>query len=426
MKPFAPFFGLPVGISSTFWFFVGFLRFITEQFGKLKGGKPTVTKYRQSQVAAIIPAHNEELAIRKCVKALKLSLQPQQIHVVSDGSTDTTYEEARKEKVHVTKTAGVGKAKAIIHTITRYRLFERFKFVFIVDADTRIDKNFLYLALPLFNDRQVGVAYGSARITWPPHFIPRLKFYYVAYRERLNRMLQYFFAYGQTWKYTNTTYVIPGFCTLWRTNILKKVNIDTPGLLIEDFNTAFQVHRKKICKIAYNPNCIGWDQHPETLGDYWRQVRRWNIGFFQTVRLNGIWPSWYWLTLGLFTYEVFMNSIFVLFLPLLIPFLIFRLYPVSLPVAQGFTNLYSSLGPFQNVRLIDIFMTLFVIDYGLTCVIGLTHKKPQFIFYGLFFFIMHFVTSLILISSLIPGFFTKSAGRWTSPKRSLEQMSVKV
>lgn len=405
---------------------MGFLRYLTEQFNRLSRKKWPNAINRPSEIAVIIPAHNEQLAIVKCVNALKRSLKPQQIHVVSDGSTDKTASLARQAGARVTQTSGLGKAKAIIHAITHFKLYSRYRFIFIVDADTRIDRSFVRRALPFFNDPNIGVIYGSARITWPNHIIPRRKFYYVAYRERLNRMLQYFFAYGQTWKYTNTTYVIPGFATIWRTNILKKVRIDTPGLLIEDFNTAFQVHKHKICKIGYNPNCIGWDQHPETLVDYWKQVRRWNIGFFQTVKLNGIWPSWYWLTLGLFTYEVFMNSIFILLLPLLLIYLVLTHYPFASPLFASYTNIYKQLGPFQNVRLIDIFVTTFVIDYGLTVVIGLIHKKPQFIFYGLFFFIMHFVTSLILITSLVPGFFSKSKGRWVSPKRSLEQMSVKV
>ncbi|MEK7166545.1 MAG: glycosyltransferase family 2 protein [Patescibacteria group bacterium] len=427
MKPFAPFFGLPLGISSTFWFIMGLLRYITERISLYRNrGKKVPDKYVSNQIAAIIPAHNEELAIRKCVAALKQSLRVDQIHVVSDGSTDATADEARKENVRVSQTPGVGKAKAIMHAITTYKLFNKNALIFIVDADTRIDKLFIKRALPLFNDSEIGVVYGTARISWPDHIVPKLRFYYVAYRERLNRMLQYFFAYGQTWKYTNTTYVIPGFCTLWRSNILKKIPIDTPGLLIEDFNTAFYIHKHKVCKIGYNPDCIGWDQHPETLSDYWQQVRRWNIGFFQTVKLNGIWPSWYWLTLGIFTIEVFLNSIFILCLPMLIFFLLFKDSPVLFPAISGYVEFYKLLGPFQNVRLLDIFMSLYVFDYGLTVVIGLVHRKPQFIFYGLFFFIMHYVTSLILITSLIPGFFSKSAGRWTSPKRSLEQMSVKM
>ena len=429
MKPFTPLFGLPLGISSTFWYLMGLMRFISERISQLKDKKKQVkkNKYKKSDIAAVVAAYNEEIVIRKCVQSLRLSLSARQIYVVSDGSTDKTYRRARMEGVHVSKLLpGLGKAKALVYTISRYKLFENYKFIFIVDADTQIDRNFVRLALPLFEDKQISVVFGSALINWPKHILPKLKFYYVAYRERLNRMLQYFFIYGQTWKKTNVNYVIPGFATIYRCRILKKLPIDTPGLLIEDFNTAFQLHKKHLGKIGYNPQCIGWDQHPETLSDYWRQVKRWNIGFFQTIRLNGVWPSFFWLSLFIFTLEVFLNSIFILTLPLLIIFLISPYLANVVPQLAAFSQFYQSFGPYKNVALSNLIVYFFIIDYGLTIVIGLIYKKPQFIIYGLFFFFMHYMTSLILMSSLIPGFFSSSSGRWISPTRSKDQMSVKM
>ena len=212
-------------------------------------------------------------------------------------------------------------------------------------------------------------------------------------------------------------YVIPGFATIYRSEILQQIELDAPGLLIEDFNAAFEVHKKKLGKIGFHPSCIGWVQHPDSLRDYWKQVRRWNIGFFQTVRKNGIWPSFFWLFLWVFSLEVFLNSLFILSFPVLIPYLILSGNPVALSGLLPFVNTYRQFGPFQSVTLWDIILVQFIIDYAFTVIIGLINKKPQFIFYGLFFFFMHYVTALILISSLIPGFFRSSQGRWTSPTR---------
>ena len=420
MKPIAPVFGLPLGISSTFWYIIGLIRFITEELSK-KSTK--ANRFKAREIAAIIPAHNEELVIEKCIRFLKLSLKKRQIYVVSDGSSDKPYLTARREGVHASKLyPGRGKAKALVYAISRYKLFEKYKFIFIIDADTQIDKNFVSRALPYFDDPEISVVFGSAMINWPNHIVPRLKYYYVAYRERLNRMLQYFFIYGQTWKYTNVNYVIPGFATIYRTRILKKLPIDTPGLLIEDFNTAFQLHKKGLGKIGYNPQCIGWDQHPETLADYWRQVKRWNVGFFQTLRINGFWPSFFWLSLAVFTIEVFVHSIFILLLPFVILFLLTPYISNFFPQLMPYYQLYQGLGPYKYLNLSSLFIYFFVVDYGLTIVIGLTYKKPQFIIYGLFFFFMHYITSLILMSSLVPGFFSRGNGQWISPKRSREQI----
>ena len=414
MKPISPF-GLPLGISFTIWTLAGLARYLSEKFTRRKK-KSRKLRFKPSDIAAVIPAHNEEPIIRKCIQALKQVLDKKQIYVVSDGSIDKTYMRARAEGCHVSNlTPGKGKAKALKHLFTHFKLFERYKLIFIVDADTNMDSSCLIHALPLFNDKNVGVVFASSQIRWAQHIIPKLSYYFIAYRDRLNRLLQYCFIYGQTWKYTNVIYVIPGFATIYRSNILKKLEIDTPGLFIEDFNLAFQFHKKKLGKVGYNPAIIGWDQYPEHLSDYWKQVRRWNIGFFQTVRKNGVWPSLFWLALGVFSVEIILNSIFFLFLPLFFLSLLLPLFPFS--PFTFFSHAFSSFPIYKNVSLNDLLIGTFLIDYIITVIIGLVNKKPQFIFYGLFFFVMHYITSLVLLTSIIPGFIGKSTGCWISPKR---------
>lgn len=422
MKAFGSFFGP----SFIFWAVIGIIRLILERLTKSKSARAK-NIYKVSDIAAIVPAHNEELVIESCIDYLKKSLKPSQIYVTSDGSQDKTYKVAKSQKVKASDLApGRGKAKAIVYTIRKHQLFKRYKLIFIVDADTKIDKLFLKRALPLFNDGVTAVVFGKATIYWPQHLIPKLKYYFIAYRERLNRILQYFLIYGMTWRYSNVTFVVPGFCALYRSEILKKLEIDTPGLLIEDFNLAFQIHRKKLGTVGYSPSSIGWDQHPNNLKDYWNQVRRWNIGFFQTIRANGFFFSFFYIALIIFSVEVFLSAIFTLILPLLLVYLVLPLIfpPATNSLVAAFASFYQSFGPYKYVTFRDILIWLYVFDYGTTVVIGLTHKKPQFIFYGLFFFFMHFVTSLILVSSLIPGFLGKSVGRWNSPARRAESIKI--
>ncbi len=410
------FFGIPLGITSTFWFLMGLARAITEHIQK-RQHKKIRNKYKIADIAVIIPAHNEEKAIVACIRAVKQSVKSENIYVASDGSVDKTWRRARAEGVHsVNIMPGLGKAKALVYLIKKFRLYQRYKFIMILDADTRIDKTYIPLALPLFNDQEISVVFPSARIHWPSHKMPRRELFYIAYRERLNRLLQYFYMYGQTWKYTNASYVAPGFATIYRTRVLRKLNIDTPGLLIEDFNLAFQLHKRKLGKMGYHPNFIGWDQHPNNLRDYWSQVERWNIGFFQTVRKNGIFPSFFYISMVIFSAEVWLNSFFVLLLPFLVLYHLGLAFP-QIPVLGYYSMLYKEYGIFTNVPFLTILLSIFFFDYLMTVVIGIMNKKPQFIFYGLFFFIMHYITSLILISSIIPGFFGSSDGRWVSPKR---------
>ena len=418
MKPISPF-GLPLGISITFWVLVGLLRYASERLQKLKRGKRrSRNRFKASQIAALLPAHNEGLIIGRTIQALKKSLDAKQIYVCSDGSADKTYRRARMKGVHVSNLVpGRGKAKALVYLLKRYRLFERYKLIFIVDADTRIDKECVKRALPLFNDPQTGVVFATSQIIWPQHIIPKLRYYFIAYRDRLNRILQYGLIYGQTWKYTNVNYVIPGFATIYRSDILSKLEIDTPGLLIEDFNLAFQMHKKKLAKIGFSHSLIGWDQYPDNLVDYCKQILRWNIGFFQTVRRNGVWPSFFWVTLGVFSAEVLLHSLFILLLPIIILTPNFSIPPIGSGIFGAYFSGILSPLLFGEISVADIFIGVFVVDYLVTVLIGLLSKKPQFLFYGLFFFFMHYVVSVILLASIIPGFFHSSSGRWVSPKR---------
>ena len=142
--------------------------------------------------------------------------------------------------------------------------------------------------------------------------------------------------------------------------------------------------------------------------------------------MNGFWFSFFYIALIVFSVEVFLSAIYILLLPLLLIYLVLSNVAAGSvnTLIQGYISFYQSFGPYKHVRLVDIMIWLFVFDYGTSVVIGLTHKKPQFIFYGLFFFVMHYVTSLILISSLIPGFFGKSLGRWSSPARRDESVKI--
>lgn len=408
--------GLPIGLSFAFWTIVGLIRYYYETV--INPFKPDPTKIpKLSQIAAIIPAHNEELVIRSSIKALKKKLNTDQIYVASDGSKDRTTRRARMEGVHVTDiNPGKGKAKALVHLIDTFKLYKRYQFILIVDADTRLDETFFDKALSMLADPQISVVFGTPNIIWPKYSLFNPKYLFICYRERLNLILRYMMGYGQTWKVFNSNYVIPGFATLYRTKILSQLQIDTPGLLIEDFNLAFQLHKKRLGKIGHHPSIIAWDQHPDNLKDYWSQVRRWNIGFFQTVRRWRVWPSFFWIALGVFTLEVFINSIFILFSPFLLLYLLIPFIPINTPLDNYFF-LYHAIGPYQHVTLIELFILAFVLDYVVSVIVSMITQKPQFIFWGLFFYFLHIVTSLILFSAIVPGFFKTSTGRWTSPAR---------
>ena len=97
----------------------------------------------------------------------------------------------------------------------------------------------------------------------------------------------------------NVTFVAPGFARAYRASVLEKIEISSSGLVIEDINMTFQVHKAALGKVVYSPYVKCSTEDPASLSDYSRQVRRWNLGLWQTIKRQGIWPSKFWLALGL-------------------------------------------------------------------------------------------------------------------------------
>lgn len=409
-------------ISILFWYIVAIIRFLSELIFSKRANQLTRQQltHQIKQVAICLPAHNEEVVIFRTITSLKRIVSASQIFVVSDGSSDQTAEIARRQGLQVLELDPArGKAKALVALISKFQLLKRYRYILFVDADTLIDKNYLARAVPVFESNpQVAAIAGYVVTNWPRYRRLTWRRFFVAYRVKLNRLLQLLITYGQSWRYTNVVSVIPGSCSMYRTAVLKKLEIDTPGLLIEDFNLAFQIHRKKLGIIGHYPSIFSLDQDPDNLRDYIKQVSRWNIGFFQTVRKYGIWPSFFWVALGLFSFEVLSFALFLVILPLVITMLIVSFYIPTI-------NLYflqvplSALGGEQALRqiLIVIGVVVLLIDYGLTVVVALVDKKYQLLIYGLGFSVFSVINSLILLMSLPQGLLIRSAGIWTPPTR---------
>ena len=104
---------------------------------------------------------------------------------------------------------------------------------------------------------------------------------------------------------------------MYRASVLKHIDITAPGLVIEDFNMTFEVQRKRLGRVAYTPKARCSSEDPLTLNDYRKQVQRWYLGFWQTVRRHGVWPSLFWVSLGTLLVELLTISAFALALPVM-------------------------------------------------------------------------------------------------------------
>src|ERR1039457_3371168 len=189
-------FALVFGINFTLWGAIGFLRIVDSALDRIRrlprnpgsaahrarradlivqaaapGGRagPALASdggriLGVADLAVLMAAHNEEVVIDDSLAAITALVPPENVHVVSDASTDNTVALARRHGVNVIETAtNVGKAGALEEGIRTFGLVERFSVVVLLDADTRLDPGYFQAALPLFDDPHIDAAAAEVR-----------------------------------------------------------------------------------------------------------------------------------------------------------------------------------------------------------------------------------------------------------------------
>lgn len=400
-----------LGLNILFWCAIGLVRFLTERFAAHHPRPPT--QLRVADVAAVIPAYNEEIALPKCIRALNKVIPTRQIYVASDGSKDRTVAIARWLGCQVLDIQpNRGKAQALALAIKEHRLCDTYEAVLIHDADSEIDPHYLDHALPLLDDPEVAVVAGHVLSRWQNQRWLTRGMLFTAYRTRLYRIVQAVFQYGQSWKRTSVSYIAPGVASIYRTSALKKIDIAAPGLVIEDFNMTFEVQRKRLGRIAYSPRACCLTEDPFRLDDYRKQVGRWYLGFWQTVWRHGIWRGRFWAALGPILIEQSLFCAFVLTLPLL----------VVLHLAFGIDGIAFSLSdlsirPVSPYYLLILFLT---VDYALTILSAFIDRRPAMLVYGVAFPALRLLDAALFLGALVKSFSFQSEGRWISPARRRE------
>jgi cellulose synthase/poly-beta-1,6-N-acetylglucosamine synthase-like glycosyltransferase len=410
------------GLSLTIWGIIGVVRWLGELIELRRGGKvaPVAHRVTLDDVAVLIPAHNEEPVIEDTLAAITRLAPAHNVHVVSDGSSDRTAELARAAGVNVLEipVAG-GKARGLKTGIEHFALRERYKAVLLLDADTRLDERYFDLALPLFDDPEVSSVAGCAATAWNPRRLGwrgAVGRVLNAHRDRTYWLFQRLVKYGQCWRYANVAAIVPGFASLYRTTILHQIDIDAPGMVIEDFNMTFEVHHRRLGRVAFNPDAVAYTQDPHRLRDYNKQVRRWALGFWQTLRQHGLWVGKFWLSMVITVFELITSSLSLLLAAFAV---------LVLGVGDLFESTLGGFGPFAaldrfigaNFSYWVLFLGIVLPDFALTIIVAVLRRRPLYLLAGLFFVPLRLLDGVAILVSLPKAWFVKSTGRWVSPQR---------
>ena len=419
-----------VGLNVTIWGLVGLCRLVDEhplaawrrRRARRRDGAaperaaPAVPARDLSRVAVLMPAHDEEVVITESLAAITALVPADQVHVVSDGSTDRTVELAEAMGVHVISTAtNLGKAGALEEAIARFGLVDRFDYVLLLDADTRVQPGYFEAALPLFGDPDVAAVAGAVRSAWDGQRLSLIGKILLCHRQRIYTLTQRLIKFGQTWARVNATHIVPGFASIYRARVLPEIDMNPPGLVIEDFNMTFELYRRKLGRVGFTLDAVAETQDPDRLIDYVRQTRRWSLGLWQTVRRLPPRPSLFGLMLCLLLLELVTAAVTFLVLPLLVVVLVL---PDITPAALT----WPVEGPLHTViaahlNLPALLFGMLAPDFLLTCIVVAIERRFRYLAAFLAFPVMRLIDAYLAMRTLVPGMLRRSDGRWTSPVR---------
>lgn len=233
-----------------------------------------------SRLCVLVPAKDEKLVIAETLKSLLMAgLRSQDIYVVDDGSDDQTGEIAKSHHVQVLRNErNIGKARSIKRAVDHFQLTKRYKFIALMDADTRVNAGYFRSVKESFKqDEKVVVVCGQPK-SRPYNWL-------TAYRCLCYSLTNYVYRGGQS--KMGVINVAPGCATTYRSSIFSRLEWSS-DTIVEDMDVTVQVHYKELGRIVYQQDAVVYTQDPRTVRDYVKQMYRWHTGTWQVVKKYGM------------------------------------------------------------------------------------------------------------------------------------------
>lgn len=353
-----------VGLFLSLFIFICFMFLVTFlSFFRSKEYKPFKPK-----ITVVIPAHNEERHISKCIESVLSSDYPKnkiEIIVVDDGSDDKTREISRRYKIKLISQPHKGKVEALNKAVEEAKN----KFILTIDADSYIEKDFIKKMVAPFSDKNIGATTGIVKID----NIKRPITFFQAGEYNLHNMIRHSFSQV----FGNSVWFL-GALACYRKDILKRIKFKKESLT-EDMFLSLEM-RKQNYKTISIKDAYGYTTAPDSLRKLLHQRIRWWIGGLQSIFKN---KDMFKLRYGLPIIFLFINQIY------------WSLYAiVSLPVIL-YQVLYWLPYNTETISQISIYLIRFFSLWGPIYVISLIPKD------GISFFTFFGVMSGILTTIII-------------------------
>jgi hypothetical protein len=237
----------------------------------------------------------------------------------------------------------------------------------------------------------------------------------VGHRQRIYSIGQRVMKFGQTWRHANATHIVPGFASIYRTAVLPHIEMNPPGLVIEDFNMTFEVYQRRLGKVAFSLSAVAVTQDPAAFGDYVRQTRRWALGLWQTVRRHPPRANLFSAMLALLLLELVTASLLFLLLPLVLAILALPYLDAAALALPGAAAAHALVAAHMNLR--TVLLGVGAPDYAMTILAAAVERRPKLLLYGLAFPVLRVVDAAISLTAIPLAWLARSSGRWKSPAR---------
>ena len=230
---------------------------------------------RFMKISVLIPCHNEEKFVQKCVEScLAQTRKAEQILVVNDGSTDRSALVLAQFQGYIDvlalPSATGNKSYAQQHGLP-YITGD----VFVtLDGDTILDPNFLKYVEEDFTAHPSACAVSG--------YVKSLKYNWLTAVRELDYIIgQDLYKTAQS--YIGALFVIPGCAGAFKTETFRACIDFDHDTLTEDLDFTYKFHERYL-PIVYDRRAVAYTQDPATLAQYANQMRRWYAGGWQNLR----------------------------------------------------------------------------------------------------------------------------------------------
>ncbi len=248
-----------VTIISTLYFALILLSYLFYEERKTEDFAPPVS--------IIVPAYNEEENIAETIQGLLSMDYPEfEIIVVDDGSTDRTYEIAKRfegDRVKVFRKKNGGKASALNFGLKHVS----YDFVACMDADSVPSKNALREIMKLFLDEDVGAVTPALLVYKPGNLVEKFQWAEYLTSELIRRV----------YDHMDAQYVTPGPLSVYRKKVLDEVGPFNENSIVEDLEMAIRIQHAGY-RIAHASKAAVYTKTPRTWRSLLKQRLRWNLG----------------------------------------------------------------------------------------------------------------------------------------------------